>query len=84
MQHTFMKRPSIRITVVIIALAAAAAVVIGDLARHAAGQAIPANEQQVYLTPFRPERAFLSAVAARQDCSTCQRPSRSASRVAAA
>src|SRR6266542_6028618 len=38
MQHTFMKRPFIRITFVIIALAAAAAVVIGDLARHAAGR----------------------------------------------
>src|SRR5436190_16480959 len=33
-----MKRPSIRITFVIIALAAAAAVVIGDLAHHAAGR----------------------------------------------
>jgi len=39
MPHIFMKRPSIRITFVIIALAAAAAVVIGDLAHHAAGQA---------------------------------------------
>jgi hypothetical protein len=33
-----MKRLSIRITFVIIALAAAAAVVTGDLARHAAGR----------------------------------------------
>src|SRR5438093_11374020 len=38
MPHIFMKRPSIRITFVIIALAAAAAVVIGDLAHHAAGR----------------------------------------------
>src|SRR3982750_3684989 len=38
MPPTFMKRPSIRITFIIIALAAAAAVVIGDLAHHAAGR----------------------------------------------
>src|SRR5213079_3691281 len=38
MPHIFMKRPSIRITFVIIALAAAAAVVISDLAHHAAGR----------------------------------------------
>jgi hypothetical protein len=44
------------------------------LARHAAGQAILVNEQQVYLTPFRPENAFPSAVVLRQDCSTCQPP----------
>jgi hypothetical protein len=39
-QHTFtfMKRPSIRVTFVVIAVAAAAAVAIGDLARHAAGR----------------------------------------------
>ena len=55
MQHTFtfMKRPSIRMTFVIIALAAAAAVVIGDLARHAAGrklrEAILAELQPVAL-----------------------------------
>jgi hypothetical protein len=42
------------------------------LARHAAGLAIPTNAQQVYLTPFRPESAFPSAVAVRQDCPTCQ------------
>ncbi len=54
------------------------------LARHAAGQAIPANEQQVYLTPFRPMRAFRSAVVLRQDCPTCRPPSGSASRGAAA
>ncbi len=43
-----MKPSVIRITLVIVALAAAAAVVIGDLARHAAGrklrEAILANE----------------------------------------
>jgi membrane protein DedA with SNARE-associated domain len=54
MQHTFMKRPSIRITFVIISLAAAAAVVIGDLARRAAGrklrEAILAELQPVTLT----------------------------------
>src|SRR5437763_4496731 len=53
MQHTFIKRPSIRITFVIIALAAAAAVVIGDLAHHAAGrklrEAILAELQPVAL-----------------------------------
>ena len=54
------------------------------LARHAIGRTIPVNEQQVYLTPFRPESAFRSAVAVRQDCSICQRPSGTASRGAAA
>ena len=53
MQHTFIKRPSIRITFVIIALAAGAAVVIGDLAHHAAGrklrEAILAELQPVAL-----------------------------------
>lgn len=43
------------------------------LARHAAGQPISAKEQQVYLTPFRPDGVFLSAVAVREDCPTCQR-----------
>jgi hypothetical protein len=51
--YTFMKRPSIRITFVIIALAAAVAVVIGDLARHAANrklrEAILAELQPVAL-----------------------------------
>jgi hypothetical protein len=50
------------------------------LVRHAAGQAIPVNEQQVYLTPFRPESVFPSAVLVREDCSTCQPPSSPASR----
>jgi hypothetical protein len=38
MQHGFMKRPSIRIAFIIIALAAAAAVVIDDVVRRAAGR----------------------------------------------
>lgn len=54
------------------------------LARHAAGRAIPANEQQLYLTPFRPDKAYPSAVAVRQDCSTCRPHSQSAFRGAAA
>jgi ThiF family protein len=45
------------------------------VARRAAGEAISATEQQVYLTPFRPENVFPSAVAVRKDCPTCQRPS---------
>lgn len=44
------------------------------VARHAAGQAISAKEQQVFLTPFRPENVFPSAVAVRKDCPTCQPP----------
>src|SRR5216110_3876288 len=54
MPHSLMKRPSIRIAFVIIALAAAAAVVIGDLAHHAAGrklrEAILAELQPVALS----------------------------------
>ena len=42
------------------------------LARHAAGEVIPNDWQQVYLTPFRPENAFPAAVAVRPDCPTCQ------------
>src|SRR6058998_3664879 len=38
MQHIFMKRPSVRVTLLIIALAAAAAVVIGALVRRATGR----------------------------------------------
>jgi hypothetical protein len=41
------------------------------LALHAAGQAIATKEQQVYLTPFRPDRVFPSAVAIREDCPIC-------------
>jgi hypothetical protein len=42
------------------------------LVRHAAGRMISANKQQVFLTPFRPENPFWSAVAARTDCPTCR------------
>ncbi len=53
MQHIFMKRPFVRVTLLIIALAAAAAVVIGDLVRQAAGrklrEAILAELQPVAL-----------------------------------
>jgi hypothetical protein len=42
------------------------------LARHAAGQAIPANEQQIYLTPFRPENPFWATVGLRSNCPTCE------------
>jgi hypothetical protein len=45
------------------------------LARHAAGETLSAQEQQVYLTPFRPEHPFSSPVAMRRDCPTCQRSS---------
>jgi hypothetical protein len=44
------------------------------LVRHAAGQQIPAYEQQIYLSPFRPENAFASAVDVRCDCPTCDVP----------
>ena len=54
------------------------------LVRHAAGQAIPPGEEQVYLTPFRPEGVFRSAVAVRQDCPACQNRSGSGLRGAAA
>jgi len=53
MLHTFMKRLSIRIAFVIIALAAAVAVMIGDVARHMRGrklrEAILAELQPVAL-----------------------------------
>src|SRR5438093_6057215 len=53
MQHIFMKRPSVRVTLVIIALGAAAAIVIGALVRRAAGrelrEAILAELQPVAL-----------------------------------
>jgi hypothetical protein len=45
------------------------------LARHAAGRELPAAEQHVFLTPFRPESPCTGAVPVRPDCSTC-RPSR--------
>src|ERR1700692_730339 len=53
MQDAFMKRSAVRVTLVIIALAAAAAIVIGALVRHAAGrklrEAILAELQPVAL-----------------------------------
>src|SRR5437899_9911609 len=50
MQHIFMKRPSVRVTLLIIALAAAAAVVIGDLVRQAAGRKL----REAILAELRP------------------------------
>ena len=41
------------------------------LARHAAGQTISRTEQQVYLTPFRPDHPFRSFVSVIQNCPTC-------------
>ena len=42
-------------------------------ARHAIGEVISVNEQQqVYISPFRPESVFFSGVAFRNDCPTCQ------------
>jgi hypothetical protein len=48
------------------------------LARHAAGQSIPADEQHVYLTPFRPESVYGGAVPVRPNCPTCRPLRRSA------
>lgn len=42
------------------------------LARHAAGQALPSSDQQIYLTPFRPEHPYRAPVPIRSDCPTCQ------------
>jgi molybdopterin/thiamine biosynthesis adenylyltransferase len=42
------------------------------LVRHAAGQTIPAEEQQIFLTSFRPEAPFRAAVPIRKKCPTCQ------------
>lgn len=41
------------------------------LARHAAGENLFISEQQVFLTPFRPEAPFSSPVAKREGCPTC-------------
>jgi hypothetical protein len=54
------------------------------IARHAADQMISTKEQQVYLTPFRPEKVFPSAVAVRRDCPTCQQHTMSIARGAVA
>src|SRR5438128_407864 len=50
MQHIFMKRPSVRVTLLIIALAAAAAVVITGLARRASGRKL----REVILAELQP------------------------------
>jgi Methyltransferase FkbM domain len=50
MQHPFMKRPSVRITFVTIAVAAAAAIVIGDLVHRAAGRKL----REAILTELQP------------------------------
>jgi hypothetical protein len=42
------------------------------VARHAAGEKLSVREQQVNLTPFRPESPFSSPVAVRDDCPTCR------------
>jgi hypothetical protein len=42
------------------------------LVRRAAGEPISPNEQQIYLTPFRPETAFTAGVPVREDCPTCR------------
>jgi hypothetical protein len=41
------------------------------LARNAVGRPIPADEQHVFLTPFRPESAYGGAVPIRPNCPTC-------------
>lgn len=46
------------------------------LARHAAGHPFSINEQQqVYLSPFRPDCVFFSGVAFRKDCPICRHSS---------
>jgi hypothetical protein len=45
--------------------------VVAYLVRHAAGAAIPASEQHIYLTPFRPESPYAGEIPARADCPTC-------------
>jgi hypothetical protein len=39
--------------------------------RHRAGQTIPVNEQQIYLTALRPEHPSCSPVPKRSDCPSC-------------
>jgi hypothetical protein len=49
------------------------------LARHVAGQTISINEQQqVYLSPFRPDTVFFSGVSLRNDCPICHPASKAA------
>jgi hypothetical protein len=41
------------------------------IARHAAGEVIPLDQQQIYLTPFRPEKLHRAPVPLRPRCPTC-------------
>jgi hypothetical protein len=41
-------------------------------ARHTIGQTISIKQQQTFLTPFRPENPFRTAVHVRKNCPTCQ------------
>ena len=41
------------------------------LARHVAGDPIPGTEQQVFLTPFRPDNQYIAPVPVRVGCPTC-------------
>jgi len=41
------------------------------LARHAAGSMSPADPQQIFLTPFRPDAPFWAPVPLRAGCPTC-------------
>jgi hypothetical protein len=41
------------------------------LLRGINGQPLPPHEQQIYLTPFRPENPYRAAVSARASCPTC-------------
>jgi hypothetical protein len=54
------------------------------IVRHAVGQTIPADEQQIFLTPFRPENPFRAAVPIRKNCPTCQTDSQAPRRKPAA
>ncbi len=53
------------------------------LARHATGAEIANDEQQAFLTPFRPERIFRTPVPIRKGCPTCQLLQASASQARA-
>jgi hypothetical protein len=65
MQHAFMKRPSIRITFVIMTLAVAAAIVIGALVRRAAGRELR-EAILAELQPGPPEELYVEALWQRQ------------------
>jgi hypothetical protein len=40
--------------------------------RHAGRQTIPTYDQQIFVTPFRPENPFRAPVPFREDCPTCR------------